>query len=310
MSSPSEEQILHVKQNLRNLINFNNELYIQGNTKIINAYMLLSLEDKHDLGLIIGLNLLKGSFISLGAEGGIIGGVIANFMCGVVDNYAVSTPPSLNAQMSSLLTRFQATSEQLTVDLEMYYDNPAAYWNTTFNGTVTNPFGTYSISSIFSNLDTIDFPPETDSKFMEYLLTSQYALDQEIWYTLLPNFIITQFNPSSDYPCKTSSEQEMESGAALFYAKHKSYWNNWVYHYSTNRKGEDNSYYTQWQNNIGTGAGAFTDGSLNNSACDYLFIDSYDNIIINPNGLFHRNFIFNNMSNIKHVSHTYVNYKK
>jgi hypothetical protein len=305
MSSPSEEQILHVKQNLRNLINFNNELYIQGNTKIINAYLLLSLADNHDLGLTIGLNLLKGTFIALGVEGGIVGGIVANFLCGVVDGYAVSTPPSLNAQMSSLLTRFQATSEQLTVDLEMYYGNPAAYWNTTFNGSVTNAFGTYSISSTFSDLDTIDFPTETDSEFMQYLLTAQYALDQEVWYTLLPNFVITQFNPSSDYPCKTSSEQEMESDAASFYAKHKSYWNNWVYHYSTNRKGEDNSYYTQWQNDIGTGAGAFTDGALNNSACDYLFMDSYDNVIINPNGLFHRSFVFTTMSNIKHVSHTY-----
>ena len=306
MSSPSEEQIVHVQQNLRNLINFNNELYIQGNTKIINAYFLLSLADSHDLGLIIGLNILKGAFIALGVEEGIIGSIAANFMCGVVDSYAISTPPSLNAQMSSLLTRFQATSEQLNVDLELYYGNPAAYWNTIFNGSVTNAFGTYPVSSTFSDLDTIDFPLETDSTFMQYLLTAQYALDQEVWYILLHNFVITQYNPSCDYPCKTYSEQELESDAASFYADHKSYWNNWVYHYSTNRKGEDNSYYTQWQNNIGTGAGAFTDGSLNNSACDYLFIDSYDNIIINSNGLFHRNFVFTTMSNISHVSHTYV----
>jgi hypothetical protein len=31
MSIPTEEQILHVKNNIRNIINFNNYLYNQGN---------------------------------------------------------------------------------------------------------------------------------------------------------------------------------------------------------------------------------------------------------------------------------------
>jgi hypothetical protein len=207
--------------------------------------------------------------------------------------------------MSSLLTRFQATSEQLTSDLEMYYGSPATYWNTTFSGSVSNAFGTYPVSSTFSDLDTIDFPAITESPFMVYLLKAQYALDQQVWYTLLPNFEITKFEPDTMYPCKNYTEQQMESNAAFFYGVHKSYWNNWIYYHSTNRKGEDNSYFSQNENNIGTGAGAFTDGALNNSACDYLFIDSYDNVIINPNGLFNRTFVFTKMSNIKHVTHTY-----
>ena len=305
MSSPTEEQILCVKTNLRNMIDFNNQLYNEGNTKILNAYFLLSISDDHDLGLEIGLNLLKGAFIGIGAEGGIIGAIAANFFCGLLDSYTTTTPVSLNSQMSSLLTRFQKTSEQLDVDLEMYYSNPATYWNTTFSGSVTNAFGTYPISSTFSDLATINFPAQTNSLFMDYILTAQYALDQQIWFTLLVNFKITQFNPSTMYPCNTNSEQEMETDACFFYTKHKSYWNNWVYHYSTNRKGEDNSYYQHWENNIGTGAGAFTDGSLNDSACDYLFIDSYDNVIINVNGLFHRNFVFTQMPKIKHTTYTY-----
>ena len=305
MSSPTEEQILCVKTNLRNMIDFNNQLYNEGNTKILNAYFLLSISDDHDLGLEIGLNLLKGAFIGIGAEGGVIGAIAANFLCGLLDSYTTTTPVSLNSQMSSLLTRFQKTSEQLDVDLEMYYSNPATYWNTTFSGSVTNAFGTYPISSTFSDLATINFPAQTNSLFMDYILSAQYALDQEVWFTLLVNFKITQFNPSTIYPCNNYSEQEMESNAAFFYSKHKSYWNNWVYHYSTNRKGEDNSYYEQWQNNIGTGAGAFTDGSLNDSACNYLFIDSYDNVIINVNGLFHRNFVFTQMPKIKHTTYTY-----
>ena len=305
MSSPTEAEILLVKTNLRNMINFNNELYVQGNTKILNAFLLLSISDDHDLGFDIGLNLLKGAMIGIGGEGAIIGAIAANFLCGVVDSYTTTKPESLNVQMSNLITRFQKTSEQLNVDLEMYYGNPSYYWNTTFNGSVTNAFGTYPISSIFSNLATIDFPDETNSLFMDYILKAQYALDQQVWFTLLPNFKITKFYPSTMYPCKTYSEQQMESNAAWFYGVHKSYWNNWTYNHDTNRKGEDTSYYSENQNDIGTGAGAFTDGHLNDSACDYLFIDSYDNVIINPNGLFHRNFVFTQMPNIKHTTYTY-----
>ena len=51
----------------------------------------------------------------------------------------------------------------------------------------------------------------------------------------------------------------------------------------------------------------FSDGHLNDDACQYLFIDSYDNVIINPNGLFHRSFVFNDLQHIAHTTHTYNN---
>ena len=310
MSIPTEEQILHVKNNIRNIINFNNYLYNQGNVKILNAFLLLSLADDKDLGLQIGINLMKGAFIGIGGEFSIAGCITANFVCGIVDQYTENTPPSLNVQLSSLLLRFQATSEQLNVDLEKYFGDPVSYWNTTFSGTATNPFGSYPYNMTFNQLDTIDFPADTDSTFMDYVYKAQYALDQQTWYILLPNFVITKFEPENDYPCKTYSEEKMESNAIFFYGVHKSYWNNWTYIHATNRKGEDISYYQYYENNIGTGAGAFSDGHLNDSACDYMFIDSYDNVIINSNGLFNRNFVFNNMPNIKHVIHYYNNSTK
>jgi len=305
MSSPTDEQILCVKENLRNLIDFNNLLYTEGNTKILNAFLLLTISDDHDLGLEIGVNLLKGAFLAVGDLGGPIGIIISNFACGVLDSYTKITPVSLNQQMSNLITRFQKTSEQLNVDFEMYYGNPATYWNQTFSGSVTNAFGTYPVSCNFSDLATIKFPPQTDSLFMDFILKAQYALDQQAWYTLLSNFKITQFLPSSMYPCDQYSEAKMESNAAGFYAAHKSYWNNWVYHQHTTRHGKDNSYFEYWQNTLGGDAGAFTDGHLSDGACDYLFIDSYDNIIINPAGLFNRTFLFTKMGNIPHVTHTY-----
>ena len=304
MSSPTDEQILCVKDNLRNIITFNDELYVQGQTKILNAYALLSISDDHDPALEIGLNILKSAFLGIGDIGGPIGVIISSFACGLLDSYTTSTPVSLNAQMSSMLMRFQKTSEQLDVDFEMYYSNPVAYWNNTFSGSVTNAFGTYPVSCNFSDLSTIKFPPKTEPDFMNYLLKAQYALDQQVWYTLLPNFRITKFEPSVQYPCKTFTEQEMNTNAS-FYNAHKSYWNNYIYVHATNRKGEDISYYDNWENSIGGDAGAFTDGHLNDSACNYMFIDSDDNVTINPDGLFHRTFVFTGMPGIKHVTHTY-----
>jgi hypothetical protein len=305
MSSPTDEQILCAKTNLSNLIDFNNELYVQGQTKILNAYALLSLSDDHDPALSVGLNILESAFLAVGDIADSAGVFVSSFACCILDSYVESTPVSLNAQMSSMMMRFQKTSEQLQVDFEMYHSNPQAYWNTTFSGNATNAFGVKPVSCNFSDLGSIHFPSKADPAFMDYLLKAQFALDQQVWYTLLSNFKITQFLPSLDYACNKYSEQTMESGAASFPLSHKSYWINWVRHQTTNRKGEDTSYYEQWQNSIGGDAGAFTDGHLNDSACDYLFIDTYDNVVINANGLFNRRFVFTGMPNIKHVTHTY-----
>jgi hypothetical protein len=298
---PTDADILKVKTNIRNMINFNNYLYTQGNTKILNAYALLSLSDNKDLGAQIGLNLLCGAFWALGGPFGAVGAIGANFLAGLVGSYAISKPPSLQAQISSLLLRFQATSEQTNADLEILDADPASHWDTIYTGTVNTPFGSSTASGSVSQLATIDFPAQTDPQFMDMIYTAQYALDQCVWAQLLKNFVITQYQPGLEYPCSSYSEAKMESNAAGFYGVHHSYWNCWTYQHYVNRKGDDKSYYLQYQNNIGTGASMFSDGSLNDSACAYLFIDSFDNVVINANGLFHRNFVFTGLEGITHT---------
>lgn len=297
---PSDADILKVKNNIRNMINFNNYLYTQGNTKILNAYALLSLSDNHDLGVQIGINLLCGAFWALGGPFGAVGAIAANFLAGMVGSYAFSTPPSLQAQISSLLLRFQATSEQANADMEILDSDPATYWDKSYSGTVNTPFGTYTATATVSQLATIDFPAQTDPQFMDMIYTAQYALDQCVWAQLLQNFVITQYQPGTEYPCSQYSESKMESNAAGFYAANPSYWNCWTYQQYITKKGVDKSYYLLYQNNIGTGASAFSDGHLSDDACHYLFIDSFDNVIINSNGLFHRNYVFNNLNGIGH----------
>jgi len=70
-------------------------------------------------------------------------------------------------------------------------------------------------------------------------------------------------------------------------------------------KGKDKSYYDYNQNNIGDGPSAFSDGHLSDQACQYMFIDSYNNVIINPHGLFERAFVFTQMTGIAHKTKTY-----
>jgi hypothetical protein len=315
MATP--DQIAKVKTNIRNMIDFNNELYTQGNTKILNAYALLSIPDNKDLGLQIGLNLLCGAFWALGTPFGGVGAVAANFLAGVVGGYAVTTPPSLQAAFSSLILRFQQTSEQTTSDLEIVYADPNTYWNTVYSGQVITPFDTYTASATVSDLDTIDFPAITDPQFMDMIYTAQYALDQVIWANLLKNFILTEYIPSRQYPATDPpyqsslqvvdtekdvmptvayySETGMENLAAQQIAQDPSYWWVWTYVHETKKNGKDMSYWDTYIWTLGSGATAFSDGHLNTPACNYLFIDSIDNVIINANGLYHRNFVFNNL---------------
>ena len=304
MSNPTEEQIRRVKTNLTNMIAFNEQLQIEGNVKILNAFALLSIPDNKDLGLQIGLNLLCGSISAISGLAGPVGSIGGHFLDGVVGHYADQTPPSLAGSFASLLSRFQATSEQLQLTLEEFYQDPTGNWNTVYSGYVNTPFTSYTASGSLSELSTIDFPSQEAPDFTELLEAAQFSLDQCAWAQLVTNFVITKYYPTSMYKCGSYSEQQMENNAASFYGVHPSYYNTWTY-VNHVHKGKDKSYYDYNQNNIGDGPSAFSDGHLSDQACQYMFIDSYDNVIINPKGLFERAFVFTQLAGIQHKTKTY-----
>lgn len=304
MSNPTEEQLRRVKTNLTNMIAFNEQLQIEGNVKILNAFALLSIPDNKDLGLQIGLNLLCGSISAISGLAGPVGSIGGHFLDGVVGHYADQTPPSLAGSFASLLSRFQATSEQLQLTLEEFYQDPSANWNTVYSGYVNTPFTSYTASGSLSELSTIDFPSQDAPEFTELLEAAQFSLDQCAWAQLLTNFVITKYYPTTMYKCSSYSEQQMENNAASFYGVHPSYYNTWTY-VNHVHKGKDKSYYDYNQNNIGDGPSAFSDGHLSDQACHYMFIDSYDNVIINPKGLFERAFVFTQLAGIQHKTKTY-----
>lgn len=300
---PTPQEIDKVKSNLKNLIDLNSDLLVGGNYKIENAYALLTLNDDHDLGLQIGVNLMSGAFW-VGSD--YYGAILANFACGVISHYTSNTPPSLQGTTSNLLNRFLNTSNQFLLDLETFYENPEAYWDVVYSGNVINAFGTYSVSGKLSDLATIDVPDKTSVLYSQSLVKCEFGLDQQIWNELLKNFVITGYYPEYSYSAKNYSWNDMCNNASTYYLKYPAYWNYWYYQQNKGLFGGDHSCYVQTDYNIGIGYSFAHDGSLSNQACNYLFNDLFDGVP-NPNmtqnaGLFPREFVFNNMPGIRKVS--------
>lgn len=285
--SPTPAQIQQVQQNLTNMQSFNDYVYNQGQSKVLNAYLRLSEQDNSDPGLVVGLNILEGAFWAIGSELGPIGNFAASFLSGMVSWWATNTPPSLNTTFASLLTRFQATSLAVDQQLAQYYQNVAADWNTqfTYNGVTTT----------LADFANITFPAETDPQFETMAATALFALDQTVWTTVMrANFVITLWELSSGPTILPGDQSDPPvSWDESMIGVNPSYYNTWTWH---NSSGCGDT--TGWQinqYNIGTGAGVFSDGGMSTAACAYLFIDSADGVTINANGLYPRATVFNNL---------------
>ena len=305
---PTQADIDKVKQNLANLIDLNTDILNNGNIKIDNAGLLLSIKDDHDLGVQIGINLLTGAFWGLAAvQAGFVGAFVANFCCGVISHYSTSNPPSLQSSVANLKERLQVTSVQFQYDLQKFYGDPVTYWDTEYCGNVVNAFGTYPVCGKLSDLANADVPSKTETGYTKNLVQAVFGLDQIVWDNLLSNFKITECYPATPYYVKQGwTEEKMESNASGYYGYHPSYYCYWDYESAKGFWGGDKSAYWRTDCNIGTGWSLTSDGHLSDAACNYLFSDLY-NGVPNPNmaygaGLYTREFVFNNMPNIKRVS--------
>lgn len=291
---PTQAEIEILQKNIVNMQSFNDHVYNYGNAKIVNAFALLSQTDNTDLGNKISIDLLSGACFAISDIIEPIGPVIGSFLSSYVSGYYAAPPPSLNVAFSNLINRFQATTIQLDYDLAQIYSNPVTYWNNTYSGTINTPFGSYPVSSTVSQLSTVNFPAETDPQFDLFVKAAVYALDQQIWSVLLQRFIITKSTPEVDVT-NHYAPNGIDVWMEEFYNLHKAYWCTYKYVEDITKKGKDDSYWCVFEYNIGSGFSFMSDGSLNDNACNYLFIDSIDNVVINPDGLFHRTFVFNNL---------------
>jgi hypothetical protein len=278
----TDEDILKVKRNLVNMQAFNDQVYTRGNPKITNAYVLLSQQDNNDCGLKVVTNLLEGSFWAIGGELGAIGAIGANMFCGIVNDWDNIPPPDMSNIFSSLMTRFEAASRDIDQQLAVYHDYPETYWNKQF---------TYlGQTCTLADLATIDFPAEADTNFALLLNPALFALDQTIWKILL----CSSCQNVRWQPDATITVSDINSWLQSFYSKNPSYWCSYYWHQDSGSCG-DSSYWNVTEHNISTGAGLYHDGHISQDACNYLFIDSIDGCIINANGLYTRNQVFNDL---------------
>lgn len=295
---PTPDQIAQVQSNLKNMQALNDFVYNQGgSSRILNAYLRLSIQDSNDLGLNIGLNIFEGMFWAIGGMFGPVGNFTASFLSGMLSWWADSenTPPSLNQTFASMAVRLQQQSLAVDQQLATYYQDPSTYWDQQFvyNGqTVT-----------LGDLASYQFPPETDPNFEKMAAASIFALDQSIWATVMKtNYVVTLWELSSG-PLIMGGDQNdpPTSWDEMFIQNNPAYYNTWDWHDSQGCG--DQSGWEINEYNIGTGAGVFTDGSMSNEACAYLFIDSADGVVINANGLFPRKTVFTGLG-IRQTTHT------
>ena len=300
MSTPTPDQIECVKNNINNMITFNKDLLNQANIKLISAYTKLSAPNQNDLGLGISINLLGSAFKAIGGVFGPPGVFISNFLSGLVSQYATNTPPSLNQAFSSLLLRLQSTFNQIDDDLAIDYQDPVKNWDKTFGGTFNTPFDTVTVSGKISDLANCQFPLQTDPAYYTLLNACILELDRSIWATLLSNFVITHYiesNPTAwSEPCDTDAIDNS------FLKVNRSYYHVWSKTDNTDKHGNHYNTYYREEYNIGTGAGMFSDGALNDDACNYLF-QNYSSEQLDPPGLFKRSDVFTLLKNIPKADH-------
>jgi hypothetical protein len=285
---PTPENIAIVQKNLENIQAFNDYIYTNGQVYFANCFLLMTSTDESDPGLSVGLNLLEGSFETIGHIYGPVGVFAACFMCGEVDSWTEITPPNLNSVFASMLIRYQQSSFTFDSRVANYISDPVSFWTKTFNWK--------GQSCLLGDLATISFPDETEPSFFPMAKTCLMGLNQSVWQQVLKQkCVITwwawvpdgEFSPQ---PKWINSDTDMVLWDENFISKNPAYYATWIWHQDTGRMDKD-YWYTYWYN-VGFGASAFHDGSISSDACKYLFIDSSDGIVINPNGLIARKVVF------------------
>ncbi len=289
MSKPTPEQIAKVQSNINNIISYNRDVLINANIKLDNAYTLLNQQNNNDKGMQTAINFIGGCFWAIGGFFGPAGSIVANVLAGLVTTYATNTPPNLAGNFSSLSLRIENTINQINADLADYYKDPAANWDKTFSGSFTTPFETRTASGKLSDLSTINFPTQDDPDYYTMLNKCIFAFDQNIWATLLNACVITFYDQDRNPMCNLPYDTNATDNNWL--PHNKAFYHTWQYFDEKDCYGNRSQYYIKHEYNLGYGASMFSTNNINDTACDYLFIN-YSSDIANEKGLFQRDFVF------------------
>jgi hypothetical protein len=283
--SPDSTTIEKVKSNLARMQLWNDYVYSKGNCLIGNCYLLMSSTDSSDPGLSIGIALMEGAFGVVGSFGA-FGGFACCFMCAEVESWTTSTPSDLNSTFASMLLRFQHSSVAFDNCCAIYSSDPVSNWYKTFsyNGT----------TMVLGDLATITFPLENDPEFIDMAIAALKGLDIAVWKSVLNQQCwLTEYvgaGGASRIVKDKKGKYDCDGYAQDFIANNPAYYVTWAWHQKESMFGSDAWYFYEW--NVGFGASKYKDNSIPDDACAYLFIDSTDNHIINPDGLVTRRTVF------------------
>jgi hypothetical protein len=295
---PTEDNIIRLRKNLINLQHFNDQLYTYTITKTANCFLLLSQTDNSDPGMNVGINLLCGAMIGIGADYGFIGAVIANYFCGLVSEYSVTTPPSLLSSYTSYITRIQATSIKADNDMASSDVDPVPNWNTVHSGSFNTPWGVQSASCTLGQLAAVDVPTEIDTLYQQMMTKAVFCFDQMLWWSVVQRYQINGCNSGPNLPVMvpidiSKGDTGMNNYCNNYMTTNPAHWTIWIFYPSTDKKGRDTSYYEILDYSLGSSPINGRDQPISDAAAHYLFIDTIPGTIVNANGLFNRYFVFN-----------------
>lgn len=297
LSDPTPDQINTVKANLENMQKFNDYVYNQGGqSRISNAYSLLSEKDSGDPGLQFGLKILMKAFGALVKAAAITAedttpAIVSKgctFLNGMLNSWSANPPAALNQSFSTLQNRVQETSLELDRQLAVYYQNVAANWDVSF--TVNGQ--TVALSDLSNSADGV-FPVETDPEFETLAQQALFPLDQSIWqYILTQSFYWVQYEPAgTPTPLMPSNKNTPPiTWVQNFYAKNPAYYATWQWWSGLTEKGWVITEYS-----LGGKPSWPHDNAISSAACNYLFINSTEGVVINNNALFTRETVFSSL---------------
>jgi hypothetical protein len=291
--TPSPGQVDTVKTNLKNMQAYNDYVQRNAGAKFLNAFSLLTEKDTSDPGLTLMLNFVESLIKGVASMfGGPIGAFAGTFVDGLVSSWATETPPSLNGEFASYVTRYAATCQQLDLQLAIYHQDPEKYWDTGF----TDPDS--GQTATVGDLANGDFPAEDDPVFESAAAVSLVQLDQNLWKTMLvSSFQIAHWhslNGPTFWPGGSENDPPVKS-VEEFYKVNPAYYEPWTWQAGTSGCGGKQAGWFIHQYSLGRNASPNSDGALNRDACNYLFSDSVPGVVINPDGLFMREYLFTNM---------------
>lgn len=280
--------IQKVQKNLVNIQAFNDYVYNSGNAYIANCFILLGQQDNSDPGKDVGTSLFEGIYGTIFGVFDPVGSIASIFMCSLISDWTVDNPPNLAQTFSSMLIRADKSHVQLDQDISVYIENTEAYWNKKFtwnNTTIT-----------LGELSTIDFPSTGTSEFYDLVQVALKGFDKSVWReTLKINCKNSWLMPYTHSQCtEINGKTDINSWYISFLQAHPSFYCTWSWHQDTGLFDKNYWYVDEHCLN-------FKDGNaqkfkcIPDGACEYLFIDSADGVIINQTGLFTRSYVFNDM---------------